>query len=74
MLLLFRPPVADPKDQKKSRNSAKDGSVSSDSFYKHYHKEIKVNMDEIPIVISELIDAAYNYISRDSYEKALILL
>ena len=31
-------------------------------------------MDEIPIVISELIDAAYNYISRDSYEKALILL
>jgi hypothetical protein len=33
-----------------------------------------VNHDEIPIVLSELIDAAYNYIQRDSFEKALILL
>jgi capsule polysaccharide export protein KpsE/RkpR len=37
-------------------------TTENDSFYKHYHKEIKVNLDEIPIVLAELIDAAYNYI------------
>ena len=36
--------------------------------------EIKVNQEEIPIVLYELVDAAYNYIQRESYEKALILL
>ena len=60
--------------EKKSRNSNKDISQESDSFYKYYNKEIKVNQDEIPIVLAELVDAAYNYIQRDSYEKALILL
>ena len=70
----FRAPISDGKLDKKTRNSNKEGSVESDSFYKHYHKEIKVNMDEIPIVLNELIDAAYNYINRDSFEKALILL
>ena len=48
--------------EKKSRNSNKDTSQESDSFYKYYNKEIKVNQDEIPIVLAELIDAAYNYI------------
>ena len=38
------------------------GSQESDSFYKMYNKEIKVNQDEIPIILSELTDAAYNFI------------
>lgn len=33
-----------------------------------------MNQEEIPIVLYELVDAAYNYIQRESYEKALILL
>ena len=39
-----------------------------------YNKEIKVNQDQIPIILAELTDAAYNFIQRESYEKALILL
>ena len=39
-----------------------------------YNKEIKVNQDEIPIILAELTDAAYNFITRENYEKALILL
>lgn len=39
-----------------------------------YNKEIKVNQDEIPIILAELTDAAYNFISRENFEKALILL
>ena len=39
------------KNQKKSRNSNKDTSLESDSFYKYYNKEIKVNQDEIPIIV-----------------------
>ena len=39
-----------------------------------YNKEIKVNQDEIPIILSELTDAAFNFIQRENYEKALILL
>jgi len=54
--------VGAPPGEKKSRNSKQEFSHESDSFYKYYNKEIKVNQDEIPIVLSELIDAAYNYI------------
>lgn len=39
-----------------------------------YNKEIKVNQDEIPIILAELTDAAHNFIQRENYEKALILL
>lgn len=39
-----------------------------------YNKEIKVNQDEIPIILAELTDAAFNFIQRENYEKALILL
>ncbi len=35
---------------------------------------MKVNQDEIPIILQELIDASFNYIQKESYEKALILL
>ena len=61
---------------KKSRNSNAKGELSqeSDSFYKYYNKEIKVNQEEIPLVLYELVDASYSYIQRESYEKALILL
>lgn len=61
----------------KSRNtSAKEANTSSesDSFCRIYNKEIKVNQEEIPIVLAELIDAAHSFIKRESYEKALILL
>jgi len=27
-----------------------------------YNKEIKVNQDQIPIILAELTDAAYNFI------------
>lgn len=68
---------------KKDKNSPNRGNKStaeqqnsheSDSFYKMYNKEIKVNQDEIPIILAELTDAAYNFIQRENYEKALILL
>jgi hypothetical protein len=39
-----------------------------------YNKEIKVNQDQIPIILAELTDAAFSFIQRESFEKALILL
>jgi hypothetical protein len=30
-----------------------------------YNQEIKINQDEIPIILAELTDAAYNFISRE---------
>ena len=65
---------ASDQNKKKSRNTIKESSHETDSFYKYYNKEIKVNQDEIPIVIQELLDASYNFIQKESYEKALILL
>ena len=50
------------------------GSHESDSFYKMYNKEIKVSQDEIPIILAELTDAAYNFIMRENWEKAITLL
>ena len=58
-------------------------STDADSFNKHYNKELKVSegkiillkfLDEIPIVLMELNESALAYISRDQYEKALLLL
>lgn len=49
-------------------------SQESESFFRYYNKEIKVNQDEIPIVLYELADAAYNYIQREAYDKAMVLL
>ena len=67
--------------QKKTRNKetaeqtgSLDNTSHMDSFYRMYNKEIKVNQDEIPIILAELTDAAYNFIQRENYEKALILL
>jgi len=63
---------SDPEEAKKSRNSAAGKSTDkalqnmssqeSDSFFKMYNREIKVNQDEIPIILAELTDAAYNFI------------
>ena len=61
------------EDGKKSRNAAgatksleKQGSShDSDSFFRMYNQEIKINQDEIPIILAELTDAAYNFISRE---------
>lgn len=45
-----------------------------DSFSQCYNKELRVSKDEIPIVLMELNDAAYNYLKKEHYEKALTLL
>ena len=50
------------KDPKGGAAGDQLGSQESDSFYKMYNKEIKVNQDEIPIILAELTDAAYNFI------------
>lgn len=46
----------------------------TDSFHKLYNKEIKVNQDEIPILLSELTDIAHNFIKKEQFEKAYVLL
>jgi hypothetical protein len=46
----------------------------NDSFHKLYNKEIKVNQDEIPNLLSELTDIAYNFIKKEKHEKAYVLL
>ena len=62
------------KGNSESKGGDQIASQESDSFYKMYNKEIKVNQDEIPIILAELTDAAFNFIQRENYEKALILL
>jgi len=46
----------------------------NDLFNKHYNKELRVSKDEIPIVLTELNDSAYQFIKREQYERALNLL
>ena len=43
-------------------------------FSKHYNKEIRVSKDEIPIVMAELNESAFQFIKKEQYEKALNLL
>lgn len=60
------------KDKKNEEN--KHSTPDSDpSFQKHYNKELRVSQDEVPIVLNELNDSALKYISREQYEKALVL-
>jgi len=40
----------------------------------YYERYSQVTQDEIPIVLNELNDAAFNYIEKEHYEKALTLL
>jgi hypothetical protein len=46
----------------------------NDSFHKMYNKELKVNQDEIPTLLSELTDIAFNFIKKEKFEKAYVLL
>ena len=55
-----------------SQNSAEHGE--NDTFNRHYNKELRVSKDEIPIVLAELNDSAYQFIKREQYERALNLL
>lgn len=48
--------------------------VEDDSFTQWYNKELRVSKDEIPIVLVELNDAAYNYLKKEHFDKALTLL
>ena len=48
--------------------------TENDSFHRLYNKEIKVNQDEIPLLLLELTDIAYKFIKKDQYEKAYVLL
>lgn len=41
---------------------AKAENAEEDSFAQCYNKELRVSKDEIPIVLMELNDAAYNYL------------
>lgn len=53
---------------------AKEGGDENDSFHRLYNKEIKVNQDEIPLLLLELTDIAYKFIKKDQFEKAYVLL
>lgn len=69
------PPPASKKGGKDEAGASGTGEAAEqDSFYKLYNKEIKVEQDQIPIILSELTDAAHNLIVRDSFDKALMLL
>jgi hypothetical protein len=37
----------------------------NDSFHRLYNKEIKVNQDEIPLLLLELTDIAFKFIKKD---------
>ena len=68
--------VDGPKIEKKPEKQEEKASASNenDSFHKLYNKEIKVNQDEIPLLLLELTDIAYKFIKKDQYEKAYVLL
>ena len=60
-------------DTKTAEQSHGDGD-ENDSFHRLYNKEIKVNQDEIPLLLLELTDIAYKFIKKDQFEKAYVLL
>lgn len=49
-------------------------NAETEAFNKHYNKELRVSKEEIPIVLAELNDSAYQFIKREQYERALNLL
>jgi hypothetical protein len=52
---------ADPLFEKEKAENNDD----NDSFHRLYNKEIKVNQDEIPLLLLELTDIAYKFIKKD---------
>jgi tetratricopeptide (TPR) repeat protein len=77
-------PLSSPKEAKLSLPKAKDVEKAidqsngegdeNDSFHRLYNKEIKVNQDEIPLLLLELTDIAFKFIKKDQFEKAYVLL
>ena len=72
-------------NDKKSTNLGGGPSLNeNESFNRHYNKELKVSegkhtplphyVDEIPIVLLELNESALAFITREQFEKALLLL
>ena len=61
------------KDADKPEASTGEGD-ENDSFHRLYNKEIKVNQDEIPLLLLELTDIAFKFIKKDQFEKAYVLL
>jgi tetratricopeptide (TPR) repeat protein len=55
-------------------NLSESNNGENDTFNRHYNKELRVSKDEIPIVLAELNDSAYQFIKREQYERALNLL
>ena len=45
--------------------SASKTTTENESFNRHYNKELRVSKDEIPIVMAELNDSAYQFIKRE---------
>jgi hypothetical protein len=61
-------------DSGRKEGEDKSEGEENDSFHKLYNKEIKVNQDEIPLLLLELTDIAFKFIKKDQYEKAYVLL
>ena len=67
--------AADAKDKHHVPKASKEGDKAvdqsnqegdeNDSFHRLYNKEIKVNQDEIPLLLLELTDIAYKFIKKD---------
>lgn len=62
------------KDVEKAIDQSNGEGDENDSFHRLYNKEIKVNQDEIPLLLLELTDIAYKFIKKDQFEKAYVLL
>lgn len=70
------PKIEQPKAEVPAKNEDKqqEATDENDSFHRLYNKEIKVNQDEIPLLLMELTDIAYKFIKKEQYEKAYVLL
>lgn len=53
---------------------ALDSKSSDDSFEVYLQKELDLDESEIPCFLHEMNDSALNYIARESFDKALVLL
>jgi hypothetical protein len=60
--------------EEKAMDQSNGEGDENDSFHRLYNKEIKVNQDEIPLLLLELTDIAYKFIKKDQFEKAYVLL
>ena len=77
----MKPSPREKESKKKDKKNISDFGVAldtknseEDSFEKYYSKELDLEEDEVPVVLHELSDSALNYIAREQYDKALMLL